>query len=131
NARSCIFPLTPEARHKLQAGSRKAVSLFTDYLREQPDDVEVKWLLNLALMTLGPPSKDFLLPQPAFKRIEGVPEFVDVAHSAGLHRMNNAGGSIMDDFDNDGRFDIVLSVVDACEPMSFYHNNGDGTFSDR
>jgi tetratricopeptide (TPR) repeat protein len=135
SARSCIYPLTLEARHKLQAGSRKAVSLFTDYLREQPDDLEVKWLLNLALMTLGPPSKDipgaYLLPQPAFKRIEGVPEFVDVAHSAGIHRMNNAGGSIMEDFDNDGWFDIVLSVVDACEPMSFYHNNGDGTFSDR
>jgi tetratricopeptide (TPR) repeat protein len=135
NARSCIFPLTPEARHKRQAGSRKAVSLFTDYLREQPEDLEVKWLLNLGLMTLGPPSKDipgaYLLPPPALKPAAGVPEFLDVAHSAGIHRMNNAGGSIMEDFDNDGWLDLVLSVVDACEPMSFYHNNGDGTFSDR
>lgn len=135
NARSCIFPLSPEARHKLQAGSRKAAALFTEYLRERPDDLEVKWLLNLALMTLGPPPRDlpasYLLRQEILKPAARGAEFLDIAHSAGLHHMNNAGGSILEDFDNDGRLDLVVSVVDACEPMSFYHGNGDGTFSDR
>ena len=57
NARSCIFPLTAEARHKMQTGSRNALKLFVEYMRDQPDDIEVRWLLNLALQTLGS-SKD-------------------------------------------------------------------------
>ena len=58
NARSCIFPLTAAARHKMQTGSRKASELFLEYLRDQPEDTEVRWLLNLAIQTLGSPSKD-------------------------------------------------------------------------
>ena len=38
---------------------------------------------------------------------------------------------IVDDFDNDGRLDVVTSSLDMCEPMHFFHNNGDGTFTDR
>ena len=41
------------------------------------------------------------------------------------------GGLIVDDFDNDGLFDIVTSNWDFCAPMHFFHNNGDGTFADR
>ena len=38
---------------------------------------------------------------------------------------------IVDDFDNDGLLDVVTSSMDMCEPMHFFHNNGDGTFTDR
>ncbi len=136
NARSCIFPLTAEARHKMQTGSRKALDLFLEYLRDEPEDLEVRWLLNLAMQTLGPAaSKDvpaaYLLPSDVLGAPDRTREFVDVAHSAGLHRMNNAGGSILDDFDNDGHPDLIISVVNACEAMGFYHNNGKGTFSER
>ncbi len=37
----------------------------------------------------------------------------------------------MEDFDNDGLLDVVTSSMDMCEPMHFFHNNGDGTFTDR
>jgi hypothetical protein len=37
----------------------------------------------------------------------------------------------VDDFDNDVLLDIVASSMDACDPLHFYHNNGDGTFTDR
>jgi len=37
----------------------------------------------------------------------------------------------VDDFENNGLFDIVTSSFDMCAPMHFFHNNGDGTFSDR
>ena len=38
----------------------------------------------------------------------------------------------MDDFDNDGFLDIITSTYDWHDPMPilYYHNNGDGTFSE-
>ncbi len=36
----------------------------------------------------------------------------------------------MDDFDNDGLLDLVVSSIDLCDQIRFFHNNGDGTFSD-
>ncbi|MFO0890384.1 MAG: tetratricopeptide repeat protein [Isosphaeraceae bacterium] len=50
---SCIFPLAPEARHQFPSGSRRAVADFLAYLKERPEDVGVRWLLNVAAMTLG------------------------------------------------------------------------------
>ena len=39
--------------HQIEAGSREAVRQLTAYLEERPDDLRVRWLLNLACMTLG------------------------------------------------------------------------------
>jgi hypothetical protein len=36
----------------------------------------------------------------------------------------------VDDFERNGLFDIVTSDFGECAPMHFFHNNGDGTFSD-
>ena len=41
------------AVHINPAGSRLAIQHFTEYLEQFPDDLEVRWLLNLAHMTLG------------------------------------------------------------------------------
>ncbi len=134
NALSCIFPLRPEARHKLVTGSENAVTWFLKYLASNPADLEVKWLLNIAAMTLGKHPdgipKDHLIPPAAFESADSIGRFLEIAPALGLTRRNTAGGAVMDDLDNDGRLDIAISVVDACEPMSYYHNNGDGTFAD-
>ena len=37
----------------------------------------------------------------------------------------------MDDFDNDGHLDVVTSSMDVCEPLHFFHNNGDGRFTEK
>ncbi len=50
---SCIFPISPDARHVQTAGSRAAIGHFTDYLQQRPDDVGVRWLLAIAAMSLG------------------------------------------------------------------------------
>src|SRR5437879_5330280 len=50
---SCILPLAPSAIHGNTLGSRLAIKHFTEYLRQFPDDLGVRWLLNLAHMTLG------------------------------------------------------------------------------
>jgi hypothetical protein len=131
-----IFPpLNPQASYKLKEDSRQAIEFFTTYLAQHPNELEARWLLNLAYMTLGEypagvPAA-YLIPEQSFHSKESIGRFTDVAPSAGLNVFRQAGGVIVDDFDNDGLLDIVVSSMDVCDPIRFFHNNGDGTFSDR
>ena len=76
--------------------------------------------------------KEHLLAPSLFASAEDIGRFTDVAPRVGLDAIfSEAGGLIVDDFDNDGLFDIVTSNWDFCAPMHFFHNNGDGTFADR
>ncbi|MBZ5623124.1 MAG: CRTAC1 family protein [Acidobacteriia bacterium] len=131
----CLFPMGPATRYAKTVDSEKAVQHFLQFLKQKPDDLEVKWLLNLAYMTLGvyPAGvpKEYLLPPSAFASPEDIGRFKDVATEAGLNLFSMAAGVIVDDFDNDGLLDIVTSSFDMCAPMHFFHNNGDGTFTDR
>jgi FG-GAP-like repeat/ASPIC and UnbV/PPIC-type PPIASE domain len=128
-------PLQPPKPYSKQDDSRKAISYFTKYLEAKPDDLEVKWLLNLAYLTLGeyptmvPPQ--YLIPRTTFEPKQNPGLFKDVAPAVGLNVFSEAGGVIVEDFDNDGWLDVVTSSMDVCEPMHYFHNNGDGTFTDR
>lgn len=53
HADSCLFQLSPDARHLLPRGSRGALAQFTALLKENPQDLGTRWLLNLAHMTPG------------------------------------------------------------------------------
>jgi hypothetical protein len=133
---ACIFPISSAAVHAKPAGSRRAIEHFREYLRRFPDDLEVKWLLNLAHMTLGEypagvdPRHRLLLD--AFCKSEfDIGVFRDVSHVVGVNRLNQSGGAILEDFDNDGLLDLVVTSWAPDEPMAFYRNRGDGTFEDR
>ena len=133
---SCILPVSKAAVHLKQEGSRAAVKYFTEYLEKFPDDFEVQWLLNIAHMTLGehPGKVDprFLISIDRFVDSEfDIGRFRDVAHLVGVNRLNQAGGAIMDDFDDDGRLDLIVTSFDPTQNMAFYRNSGDGTFEDR
>jgi hypothetical protein len=133
---SCILPIAPAAFHTKPAGSRLAVRHFTEYLREFPDELEVRWLLNLAHMTLGeyPHQVDpkLLVNLDRFFHSEfDIGKFRDIGHLVGVNRFNQAGGAIMEDFDNDGLLDIVITSQDPTMAMAFFRNKGDGTFEDR
>jgi FG-GAP-like repeat/ASPIC and UnbV len=134
NAETCIFPLSQAARHHQPEGSLKAIEYFKKHLAQRPDNLEARWLLNLAYMTLGkyPQSapRAYLIPPSAFASKDKIGRFVDVAASLGIDPVGGAGGAIMDDFDNDGLFDIVISTVSACDSLRYFHNNGDGSFTD-
>ncbi len=135
-ASSCILPIAPEAVHIKPAGSRLAIGHFTDYLERFPDDLGVRWLLNLAHMTLGehPAGVDprFVINLDKFLASQfDIGRFRDVGHEAGLDRFNQAGGAVMDDFDGDDRLDVAVTSMDPTQAMSYYHNRGDGTFEDR
>ncbi|MGB6430502.1 MAG: peptidylprolyl isomerase, partial [Candidatus Acidiferrales bacterium] len=49
----CIFPMRPGTAYEHTDDSQKAVDYFLKYLETKPDELEVKWLLNLAYMTMG------------------------------------------------------------------------------
>lgn len=132
----CIFPTRPGLSYPKVADSQKAIPHFLASLKLRPGDIETTWLLNLAYMTLGKyPAgvpKEHLMAPSHFESAEDIGRFTDVAPRVGLGAVNfEVGGLIVDDFDNDGLFDIVTSNWDFCAPMHFFHNNGDGTFADR
>src|SRR5208282_1033431 len=82
---SCILPIGPAAVHTRPEGSRLAIRHFTEYLRQFPDDLEVRWLLNLAHMTLGEhPNKvdpRFLISLDRFRNSEfDIGKFRDIGH---------------------------------------------------
>ena len=52
-AESCIFPIKGMGMHQDESGSRKAISIYQDLLKKEPDNLASRWLLNIAYMTLG------------------------------------------------------------------------------
>ena len=134
NPESCIYPISKEAVHHDKTGSEKAIEIYKTLLMDNPGDLESKWLLNIAYMTTGgypqqvPPQ--YLLKVENDDSLHTVKPFIDVAANIGLNYKCQAGGNIVDDFNNDGYPDIVLSSWSLAEPMKFYRNNGNGTFTD-
>jgi hypothetical protein len=134
---SCIFPIAGDAIHTQPAGSREAIKHFTAYLESAPGDLRVRWLLNLAYMTLGehparvPPR--YLIPLDRFRSKLDVGRFQNVAPKVGLTKNGptQAGGCIFDDFDGDGLPDLLTTSNDPDQAVCLYRNRGDGTFEDR
>ena len=134
-AEFCLIPYRPGQSYEKKADSEKAIAHFLNFLKQKPDDLEVRWLLNLAYMSVGgypekvPPA--YVIPPATFVSAEDVGRFRDVAPHARLNVVATAGGVIVDDFTGSGRFDVVSSNVDSCGPMHYFRNNGDGTFTER
>ena len=134
NGSSCIYPIKDGGVHKLQTGSKKAIEVYEDILKNNPNDLSSKWLLNIAFMTIGGYPKnvpaEFLIPGLDAENATKVKPFIDIAADLGLDINGEAGGVIVDDFNNDGYFDIVTSGWGLDNPMHYFQNNKDGTFSD-
>ena len=134
NAESCIYPISTGGMHQNKTGSEKAIELYKTILANDPNDLESRWLLNIACMTTGgypqqvPPQ--FLLKIQNDDSMRLIKPFKDVAANVGLNYKCIAGGCIIDDFNNDNYPDIVLSSWSLSEPMRYYRNNGNGTFTD-
>jgi hypothetical protein len=137
NESSCIFPLDGAAVHRRPSGSREAIDSFTRYLRERPEDLGVRWLLNVAYMTLGEypggVPRELLLPLGRFAGAAGDPRRMpNIASRVGLNVRGEsmAGGCMVDDFDGDGRLDVFMPTTDPARGALLLHNRGDGSFED-
>lgn len=134
STQTCIFPIQGSGIHSQPVGSRQAAQIYQQLLSKNPDNLNYRWLLNLAYMTLGQYQNQqhslFFIPELDNNIGVGVKPFIDVAAKLKLDVRNMGGGSIAEDFDNDGYLDLVTSSWDLEEEMHYFKNNGDGTFSD-
>ena len=145
-AARCSVPVNRGAVHPDDRAARRAIEEYSRILGDPPDPstaFAAQWLLNLAYMTVGEypfhVPEPWLVPPDAFRPEHDVGWFPDVAGRLGVDVAGRKGGSVMDDFDGDGRLDIVASsaglfTVAAGEnpnQLRYFRNNGDGTLSDR
>src|SRR5437867_8157604 len=132
---SCLMPIRGSGLHTLPRGSRGAIEEFSRLLEEQPDNLGARWLMNIAYMTLGEyPDKvprKWLIPPSTFASEYDIKRFYDVAPKLGLSISGHAGGAILEDFDGDGFLDIMFSSMGVRDQLRYFHNDGDGSFSDR
>lgn len=131
---ACIMPIQGNGIHTDKTPARKAVEVFEMALKDDPNDMDSRWLLNIAYMTLGDypkgVPKQWLIPNLDAEGAVRVKPFTDIASDLNISTNNRAGGVIVDDFNNDGYLDIVSSAWGLDDPMHYFRNNADGTFTD-
>ncbi|HEY9116665.1 MAG TPA: CRTAC1 family protein [Roseivirga sp.] len=138
NGLSCIVPISPSGVHSDVLGSTKAIEIIEELLIDYPDDLELIWLLNICYQTIGEypdgvPQK-YLIGLESFQdNSNEIERFTDLAPQLGLDIRAIAGGSIMEDFNNDGFLDIVASSsgTKSSDQLKYFENNGSGTFTDK
>ena len=137
NADACLFPIQDGGVHMQRLGATEAVKLYTELLSDPNTNPEnalsYRWLLNIGYMTLGlypdKVPKRWLIPPDTFKSDYDVGRFRDVAASRGVSEFGLAGGVILEDFDNDGYLDLMISHMGIRDQLQYFHNNGDGKFT--
>lgn len=133
-ADACIMPIQGNGIHQDKIPARKAIEMFESVLKGDPNDMDSRWLLNIAYMTVGEypkgVPKTWFIPGLDDKGSVQVKPFTEMAPDLGLNIKDRAGSSIVDDFNNDGYLDIATSAWGLDDPMHFFKNNADGTFTD-
>lgn len=132
---SCLFPIKGGGIHKNKTGSQKAIVIYTQILNAFPDDLQSKWLLNVAYMTLDEyPSKvpaQFLIPPKVFEPEYPLPVFENISMYVGLDVNELAGGVITDDFNNDGFIDVLVSSWGLFGRLHYFENDGNGGYAEK
>lgn len=142
NADSCLLPIRGGGLHTEEEGSREAIRYFTEVLEasdgEHKDSklyYETVWLLNIAYMTLGehPHSvpEAYRIESASYGEETNFPRFMNIASHVGIDNFTMSGGAIADDFDNDGRIDLVVGSWDLRENLKIYRNVGNNRFTDQ
>ncbi|HEX4385685.1 MAG TPA: VCBS repeat-containing protein, partial [Myxococcales bacterium] len=139
NAESCLLPVQGKGVHQMRRGSTEAVKLYGELLDTPGIDAEDaltwKWLLNLGYMTLGgypgEVPRQWLIPPETFKSDYDIGRFEEVAQARGISEFGAAGGVIVEDFDNDGHLDVLVSHMGIADQLEYFHNDGNGSFTNR
>ncbi|MEM1097007.1 MAG: CRTAC1 family protein [Bacteroidota bacterium] len=130
----CLFPIREGGIHQKTEGATKALAAYLDVLAADPNDLNARWLANIAAMTLGQhpdalPEAVQIAPEQMADEAT-FPRFQDIAPNLGIATVGLSGGAIMDDFDGDGFLDLMASSWGLRDPLTLHLSNGDGTFRD-
>jgi len=132
---SCIMPFSKKAQHIAREGSENAIRLLNELLSTNPYDYDCQYLLNVAHMTLGQyPSgvpEKYRIPEKYFQYSTDFPKFSDIAMDLGVDVNNMAGGTCIDDFNNDGYLDIFASSWGFDDQIRYFENDKMGGFIDK
>ncbi len=135
NADSCLLPIRGGGVHLAPRGSRGATEVLGTVLARYPGDLRARWLMNIASMTLGEYphglAPEVVIPPAVFESEYPLPRFPDIAAAVGLVDNDLAGGVVMEDFDNDGLLDLMISGWGLQSQTRVFRNVGDGTFTER
>lgn len=134
NHECCVFPIAGGGIHSEPKPMAAAKDALLQMLEVEPRNLEAAWLLNVASMAIGDYPHDIpehiRLPKSSLQSEQVVGRFVDIAGKLGVDTFNLCGGAIVDDFTGDDLLDIVTSTYDPRGPLTFYRNDGDGSFHD-
>jgi len=134
NDQSCVFPISGTGVHTNKKPAEEAIDRYIKIIQSKPKDYLSVWLLNVACQANGsvpsnvPP--ELIIPQSRYVNEWNCPKFNEIAMDLGIENTGWAGGVCCDDFDNDGYIDIISSSAQIRDNVKYFHNNGDGTFSD-
>ncbi len=136
---SCLLPIRKEAVYTEQNSAIKASKYFLQVCNlAGPSSsywIRSRWLLNLVGMNLGTYPEGV----PEHLRIEAseyrskiaFPRFRDVAPAKGLNSFDVAGGVIAEDFDGDGRLDLMVSTSDTSGQLRLWIQRDDGGYDEK
>ena len=133
NPQSCIIPIQGNGIHKLTSGSENAIEIYKAILDKYPDDLQSRYLLNIAYMTLGKyPAdvpKQWLIESALFTQSNNSNIVLkDVAGKKGVDMNGVSGGCVVEDLDNDGLLDIMASSYGLNDQIRYMHQEKDGSF---
>ena len=135
NEYSCILPIEEGGQHVNKEGAQAAAKVFEEILIRDPENMTVKWLYNIAQMTLGNypqnVSKDKLISPSIFESETTFPRFTDVAMSSGVAIDQISGSIVMEDFNNDMFLDLLVSSYGLDDQLRYFENDGKGSYIDK
>lgn len=135
NEYSCIIPIEGPGQHVEKEGSLKARQVFANILKGNPNDIQAKWLYNLAQMTLGEYPQgvepQYLLNPSIFESDVAFPRFTDKAMPLGLAVNDISGSVVMEDFNNDHYLDLMVSSYGLDDQLRYFENDTKGGFIDK
>jgi ASPIC and UnbV/FG-GAP-like repeat len=130
----CILPLAGGGVHAVREPAERAMESFLFLARRNPDDLEARWLLNVAAMATGDwpdgmPAEHRIPPSALESEID-IGRFHDIAPRLGLDVVDLAGGVVVDDLDGDGLLDVLTTTWDPGKPPHLFLRRADGSFAD-